>query len=71
LAGFKRHLALFAAICTDRRIHLAVFPVGIPLGATLIAALLAALRLIIEPPLRVEFLLPGCENELPPALLAG
>ena len=63
------HLGLLAAVCASDLEHLALLA-AIAGAATLVAAVTAACRLILETLLSIEFLLTGGESELLATLFA-
>ena len=65
----KGYLSLLATVCASDLEHLALLA-GIAGAATLVAAVTAACRLILEPLLSVEFLLTSGESELLATLFA-
>ena len=68
LTGFERHFCFFAAVGADRGVHLSLRSRSVLASVT---ASLAALGLVLEAALCVEFLLTSGESELVAALFAN
>ena len=67
----ERNLCLAAAVSADHREHLALFALSaVTVAATLVAAITATGRLVLEALLRVKFLLACAEDELLATVLA-
>ena len=67
----ERNLCLAAAVSADHREHLALFALSaVTVAATLVAAITATGRLVLEALLRVKFLLACAKDELLATVLA-